>query len=128
MTTSVTGPPGGLRIHVRLPGGFAAVDDELSAGRERRFVARKERHHVRDLYRVTRAALGNVREPFRVDALDHAGVDVAGVDRIGTDAVGGELYGDRFGRAANAELGGVVARHTGEALEAGGRRDIDDRA
>src|SRR6266403_4532774 len=117
-----------------LPGGEAAVDDQLRTRHERGLVARQEQGHVGDLTRL--------RDPSEWDAglellADRVGevrglerrVDDARVDHIAADLVAGELDRQRLGQRDQSALRRRIS--VLRPREAGQRRDrahVDDRA
>ena len=112
-----------------------AVDREDGARHPRRLIRRQVERAVRDVLRRAEAA---ERMRLREAALailgvdqagDHRGVDAAGTDRIHAHAAPrvGDGHGPREGD--DAALGRAVGvRAVAAADQAGGRRDVDDRA
>src|SRR5215470_15250711 len=86
-----------------LPGGEAAVDDQLRPGHERRFVARQEQGDVRDLARLRDAPERNAGLELLADRVGQIRrlqrrVDYPRVDHVAADLVAGELDRQRLGQ------------------------------
>src|SRR3954454_2529774 len=116
-------------------GRLAAVDDHGVPDGERGLLRAQPEHGGGDLLWPAHAADGLLGDDGGAaffsaagEAAHHLGVDDAGADRVDADAQGGVVERGRLRQADESVLRRGVRGLAGEALDAGARRRVDDRA
>ena len=107
--------------------GFAAVCHELGTGGEAGLVGGQKQDEVGKLDRLTHPVQCHV-VLRRWDVFGHRCADHAGVNRVDANVVLAEVERCALGETSHSELRRCVAGKCFVALQAGRRRDVDDRA